>query len=190
VAGRADDPAHQRETVEKVVDDLGYVQILVNCAGTNPYFGSLADLPVDAARKTVDVNSLAALGWSQAVWHRSMRDHGGGILNISAIGAERPVEGLSIYGASKAMLNHLTRGLALEFAPNVRVNAVSPGLIRTKFSAALLDAESVAANYPLPRVGEPEDVAGIATFLLSDDAAWITGQVVVVDGGATLLNGY
>jgi NAD(P)-dependent dehydrogenase (short-subunit alcohol dehydrogenase family) len=189
VAGRADDPEHQRETVDRVVSELGQVRMLVNCAGTNPFFGPLIDLPVNAARKTLEVNCLAALGWSQAVWHRSMADVGGAILNVSAIGADRPAQGLAFYGASKAMLNHLTRGLAVELAPKVRVNAVSPGLVRTQFSAALLEDDNAAAAYPMARVGEPEDVARLAAFLLSDDASWITGEIVVIDGGVTLVSG-
>ena len=89
------------------------------------------------------------------------------------------------------MLNHLTQGLALELAPAVRVNAVAPAVVRTRFGAPLFEGKEreVASDYPMRRLGEPEDVAGAVAFLASDEAAWITGQVLVVDGGLTLRGG-
>jgi 3-oxoacyl-[acyl-carrier protein] reductase len=101
----------------------------------------------------------------------------------------RPAPGISFYGVSKAALSHLTACLAVELGPSVRVNAVAPGVVKTRFAGPLYEGreEQVAAAYPLKRLGVPEDVAGAVAFLASDDAAWLTGQTIVVDGGVTLM---
>jgi NAD(P)-dependent dehydrogenase (short-subunit alcohol dehydrogenase family) len=107
------------------------------------------------------------------------------------VAALRPSPGIALYGMSKAALGQLTAGLAAELAPSVRVNAVAPAVVRTRFAAALYEdrEDEVTAQYPLGRLGEPADVAGAVAFLASADAAWITGQTLVVDGGATLAGG-
>ena len=100
----------------------------------------------------------------------------------------RPAPGIAFYGVTKAALIHLTEELAVELAPRVRVNAVAPAVVKTRFATALYEGreEKVAATYPLGRLGVPEDVAGAVAFLCGPDAAWITGQTVVIDGGVTL----
>lgn len=191
VTGRADDPDHQADAVRRTLDTFGRVDILVNGAGINPVYGPLVDLDPQTAHKMFDVNCLAALSWARCAYRMWMEEHGGSILNVSSIGALKPAPGVGFYGATKAMLAHMTGQLALEMAPRVRVNAVAPGLITTRFSGALYEGreEEVAATYPLKRLGTAEDVSDAVAFLLSDDASWITGQTIVVDGGLTLAGG-
>jgi NAD(P)-dependent dehydrogenase (short-subunit alcohol dehydrogenase family) len=151
-------------------------------------FGPLIDLDLGAARKILDVNLLGALGWVQEVCRTGLVDRGGAIVNVSSVGAVRPAPGISFYGVSKAALSHLTACLAVELGPSVRVNAVAPGIVKTRFAGPLYEGreEQVAEAYPLKRLGVPEDVAGAVAFLASDDAAWLTGQTIVLDGGVTL----
>lgn len=189
VAGRADDAGHQAETVAKAMNAFGSVDLLVNNAGINPVVTALVDLDLDAARKTIEVNCLAAIGWTQQVHRAWMGEHGGAIVNVSSIAGLNPAFPLGIYGASKAMLNYLTAELAVELGPQVRVNAVAPAVVKTKFASLLYEGREaeVAEDYPLKRLGVPEDVAGVVAFLLSEDAAWVTGQVLPVEGGVTLV---
>jgi NAD(P)-dependent dehydrogenase (short-subunit alcohol dehydrogenase family) len=135
----------------------------------------------------VDVNVLGTLGWVQEALRGGLGD-GGSIVNISSVSGVRPAPGIAFYGVTKAALIHLTEELAVELAPKVRVNAVAPAVVKTRFATALYEGreEEVAATYPLRRLGEPEDVAGAVAFLCSPDAAWITGQTIVIDGGLTL----
>ncbi|MBC3190372.1 SDR family oxidoreductase [Pseudonocardia sp. C8] len=188
VAGRADDTAHQAETVARAIATFDSVDLLVNNAGINPVYGPLVDLDIAAARKTVEVNCLAALSWVQVAHREWMREHGGAIVNVSSVAGTRPAPGIGFYGASKAMLTHLTQELAVELGPDVRVNAVAPAVVKTAFATALYEGreEQVAATYPLKRLGVPADVASVVAFLLSADAAWMTGQLLLVDGGITL----
>jgi 3-oxoacyl-[acyl-carrier protein] reductase len=120
-----------------------------------------------------------------------MGEHGGSVVNVSSVAGLRPAPGIGFYGASKAMLSHLTQELAVELGPDIRVNAVAPAVVKTRFATALYEGREgeVAATYPLKRLGVPEDVASAVAFLLSQDAAWITGQTVVIDGGVTLTGG-
>ncbi|WP_203338059.1 SDR family oxidoreductase [Nocardioides limicola] len=191
VAGRADDSDHQAETVAKAIETFGSVDMLVNNTGINPTYGPMIDLDLDVARKIVDVNCIAAISWLQHVHRAWMREHGGAVVNISSVAGTKPAPGIGMYGASKAMLAHITAELAVELGPDIRVNAVAPAVVKTKFATALYEGreEEVAATYPLKRLGVPEDIAGVVAFLLSEDAAWLTGQLVVVDGGLTLTGG-
>lgn len=191
VVGRADDPAHRQEVVSVAIDTFGSLDVLVNNTGINPAYGRLMDLDLDVARKVVEVNCLAALAWVQLAHRSWMGEHGGAVVNISSVAGTRPAPGIGFYGASKAMLAHLTQELAVELGPTVRVNAVAPAVVKTRFATALYEGreEEAAAAYPLKRLGLPEDIAGAVAFLLSQDAAWLTGQLLVVDGGLTLTGG-
>jgi len=189
VAGKAHDPAHCAETVAATLSAFGRVDYLVNNVGTNPVFGPVLDADADVVRKVLDVNVVAAYTWIQQVWREWMAENGGAIVNVASIAGLRPAPGLGIYAVSKAALIHLTAQLGLEMAPKVRVNAVAPAVVKTKFAAALYVGreEEAAAGYPAGRLGEPRDVAGAVAFLLSDEASWITGQTLVIDGGSTLV---
>ncbi|WP_433672621.1 SDR family oxidoreductase [Nocardia sp. CA-136227] len=191
VAGRADDVAHQAETVKRAVDTFGSADLLVNNTGINPVYGTMMQLDLEAARKIVEVNCLAALSWVQQAYGAWMRDHGGAVVNVSSVAGIKPAPGIGFYGASKAMLTHITQELAVELGPDIRVNAVAPAVVKTKFATALYEGreEAIAATYPLKRLGVPEDIAGVVAFLLSADSAWLTGQLLVVDGGITLTGG-
>jgi NAD(P)-dependent dehydrogenase (short-subunit alcohol dehydrogenase family) len=191
VAGKADDAEHQRAVIEAAAQAFGTIDILVNNAGINPAYGHLVDLPLTAARKILDVNVLATLAWVQQVYAAGLGARGGSIINIASVAGVKPAPGISFYGVSKAAIIALTASLAVELGPKVRVNAVAPAVVKTRFAEALYvgrEAE-VAANYPLGRLGEPADIAGAVAFLASDEASWITGQTIVLDGGVTLTGG-
>lgn len=191
VAGRADDVDHQAETVARAIDTFGGADLLVNNTGINPAYGPMVDLSLEVARKIVEVNCLAALSWVQQTYRAWMKDFGGAIVNVSSVAGLKPAPGIGFYGSSKAMLTHITQELAVELGPNLRVNAVAPAVVKTKFATALYDGreDEVAAAYPLKRLGVPEDIGSVVAFLLSDDASWLTGQLLVVDGGVTLTGG-
>lgn len=188
VAGKADDADHQAETVRRAIDAFGSVDLLVNNAGINPVVAPLAEADLVVARKVIEVNCLAALAWVQQAHRAWMGEHGGAVVNISSLAGGGHAKGLGLYGVSKAMLNYLTAQLALELAPGVRVNAVAPGVVKTKFATMLYEGREaeVAATYPLKRLGVPSDIGSCVAFLLSDEADWVTGQLLVIDGGLTL----
>ena len=187
-AANAGDPAQAEACVAATVERFGGLDILVNNAATSPHFGPLIEIDRARAEKTVAVNQLGVLAWSQAAWRGAMADSGGSIVNVASIGGLVPEHGIGWYNVTKAAVLHLTRQLALELAPRVRVNALAPGLVRTQFARALWerDEERTAAHIPLQRIGEPDDIAPAALFLASDAASWITGQMLVVDGGSTV----
>ncbi len=189
IAGSSDDPAHRADAVAQVVDRFGSLDLLVNNAATNPQYGPLVDADLGAVDKIFAVNVVAPLGWVQEAWRASLRERGGAILNVASVGGLRPGAAIGAYNASKAALIHLTRQLAVELGPRVRVNAIAPAVVKTRFARALYEGreEQVAASYPLKRLGTTDDTAGIARFLLSDEAGWITGETVVVDGGVSLV---
>lgn len=183
--GNVRDADHAAEAVDLAVRTFGACDLLVNNAGTNPSGGPIADVDLSAIDATWDVNQRAPLVWARAAWHGWMKEHGGSILTIGSVGGLAPAAMLGAYNVSKAAVHHLTRQLALEFAPTVRVNAIAAAVVRTRLSEALwaADPEGAAHGHPLGRLGEPEDVARAAVFLLSDAADWISGVVLPVDGG-------
>lgn len=185
IAGKADDPDHRAEAFAHIAARHGRLDHLVNNAGINPSYGPLLETDMSAAQKILAVNVLGTLEWTRdAVAGGLSRS----IVNLSSISALSAAPGIAFYGVSKAAIVNLTLQLAHELAPGIRVNAVAPAVIKTAFARALYEGREteVAAGYPLGRLGEPADVAGPVAFLLSDDAAWITGQTVVIDGGASL----
>lgn len=187
VAGKADNPEHQVAAIAQAIEVFGSADLLVNNVGINIGVAALMDTDLGAARKTIEVNALAPLAWTSLIYDAWMNEHGGAIVNISSIGAVSHARDMGFYGVSKAMLAHLTAQLAIELAPTVRVNAVAPGLVKTQFASVLYEGHEAeaAAAYPLRRLGVPDDVASAVTFLLSEEAAWITGQHLIVDGGIT-----
>ncbi|CAL9391836.1 3-oxoacyl-[acyl-carrier-protein] reductase FabG [Streptomyces sp. enrichment culture] len=188
VAGKAHDEAHQAVAVERTMEAFGRVDYLVNNAGTNPVFGPIADLDLNVARKVFETNVVSALGFAQRTWHAWQKDNGGAIVNIASVAGLAPSPFIGAYGVSKAALINLTVQLAHEFAPKVRVNAIAPAVVKTKFAQALYEGREAeaAAAYPLGRLGVPSDIGGAAAFLTSDQSDWITGQTLVVDGGIFL----
>jgi NAD(P)-dependent dehydrogenase (short-subunit alcohol dehydrogenase family) len=188
-AGSAGDPDAIEGVVKHCIEELGGVDIVVNNAGTNPVFGPVIDIEHRAIRKILEVNLEGPLLLAQRAYHSWMRQHGGVVVNVISVGGIRPGPGLGTYNVSKAGLLHLTRQLALELGPDVRVNALAPGLVKTHFARMLYEgAETeIAARHPLRRLGVPEDLVGAALFMASDASAWMTGQVVVVDGGMSLV---
>jgi NAD(P)-dependent dehydrogenase (short-subunit alcohol dehydrogenase family) len=187
VAGRGDDAVHQAATVRATVEAFGRLDVLVNNVGINPVYGALASLDEGAARKIMDVNVLGALRWVREAGPAGISC----VVNVASIAGLRPSPGIGYYGVSKAALIGLTVQLAAELAPRIRVNAVAPAVVKTRFAAALYEGheQQAASRYPLGRLGEPEDVAGAVAFLASSDASWITGQTLVVDGGVSLAPG-
>ncbi|MER5450675.1 SDR family oxidoreductase [Streptomyces sp. NPDC002766] len=188
IAGKAHDLDHQAEAVERTMEAFGRVDFLVNNAGTNPVFGPIADLDLNVARKVFETNVISALGFAQKTWHAWQKDNGGAIVNIASVAGLAPSPFIAAYGVSKAALINLTQQLAHEFAPKVRVNAIAPAVVKTKFAQALYEGREAeaAAAYPLARLGVPSDIGGAAAFLTSEQSGWVTGQTLVVDGGIFL----
>lgn len=186
--------AHSREekdrqaAVDAVMDTFGRLDLLVFNTGINPALDTPAiDLDLDCVRRMFDTNALAALGYTQLAWQAWMKDHGGAVLMMNTVAATS-VFRMPAYSASKAALHRLTEDLADQLAPRVRVNALAPAFVRTGFmeSIATLPDDTIAASYPLGRVGEGADIAQAAAFLLSPRASWITGVTLRIDGGKSV----
>lgn len=185
-AARADSVEDATRAMTETVERFGSVDILVNNAGTNPSAGSLMDVDMGAVQKTWDVNLLGPLLWSRAAFAAWMGENGGSMVNVASVAGIQPSPITGAYNISKAGLIHLTRQLALELAPAIRVNAVAPAVVRTRLAGMLIqDEDATAAMHPLGRIGEPEDVARLIVFLGSDASSWMTGAIVPVDGGMT-----
>lgn len=191
IPGNSGDPEHRRDAVAEVIERFGSLDLLVNNAGINPQYGPLVDADLGAVSKIMEVNVVAPLGWVQEAWHQWMAGHGGAVLNVASVGGIRAGAPIGAYNASKAALIHLTRQLAIELAPSVRVNGIAPAVVKTQFSRALYEGreDEVAETYPLARLGRTEDTAALARFLLSEEASWITGQTMVIDGGISIRGG-
>ncbi len=174
--------------IEKIKQDIGHIDILVNNAAANPYFGHILDTPLSAMRKTIEVNIEGYFLMSQLVG-QMMRDNGGGcIINTASVNGVTPGPMQGIYSISKAAIISMTKSFAKECAPqNIRVNAILPGLTDTKFASALTQNEQMLKQImpliPMRRMAQPEEIAGAFLFLASDEASYITGVDLPVDGG-------
>ncbi|MER8004081.1 SDR family oxidoreductase [Streptomyces sp. NPDC094149] len=177
-----------RRCVELTLERFGSLDILVNNAGTNPAFGPVIDQDHGRFAKTFDVNLWAPVLWTGLATRAWMGEHGGAVVNTASVGGMAFEANIGLYNASKAALIHLTRQLALELSPKVRVNAVAPGVVRTKLAEALWKEheQAVTASTALGRIGEPADIASAVAFLVSEAASWITGETMVIDGGQLL----
>ncbi len=189
-AANAGEPEQAEACIAETMARFGRLDVLVNNAGTSPYFGPMLELDLPRANKTVQVNQTAVLVWTQLAVRAFMADNGGSVINVASIGGLSVEPAIGWYNVTKAAVIHLTRQLAGELGP-VRVNAIAPGLVRTDLARALWEhgEEAVARRLPLRRIGEPDDVATAALFLASDAARWITGTTLVVDGGALVAPG-
>jgi NAD(P)-dependent dehydrogenase (short-subunit alcohol dehydrogenase family) len=188
VAGRGDDAEHRAAVFETVRNSFGAPSILVNNIGINPAYGPLMDVEPGAARKMLDVNILGTLAWTQEAVKAGLGEsEKGAVVNVSSVSGLRASPGIAFYGVTKAAIIHLTEELSVELAPEIRVNAVAPGVVKTRFATVLYEGREgeVAGAYPLKRLGVPEDISGAVSFLCSPDAAWITGHTIVIDGGIT-----
>ena len=187
IAAHAGRPEDLQRLVAEVMGRFSRIDILVNNAATNPYMGPVLGAELAAWDKTFEVNLRGVFVLTKLVYEASMEARGGAIVNIASIGGIRPGIGLGIYNVTKAGVIMLSRQLARELGGKVRVNAVAPGVIKTRFAEALWGNEAIlsrilAAN-PMGRVGVPEEVAAAVLFLASDAASYVNGEVLVVDGG-------
>jgi NAD(P)-dependent dehydrogenase (short-subunit alcohol dehydrogenase family) len=192
VPGKADDAEHRARAVEATVETFGGLDVLVNNTGINPVAGPVTSIDTRAILKIFGVNVAAALAWVEQARRAGLGGRpGAAVVNVASVAGLRPSPPIGIYGASKAALIHATAELALELAPRIRVNAVAPAVVKTVFATMLYEGREaeVAARYPLGRLGVPDDVASVVAFLASDDAGWMTGQTLVVDGGVLLGGG-
>jgi NAD(P)-dependent dehydrogenase (short-subunit alcohol dehydrogenase family) len=185
----------RKEELQNLVDrtksELGPVDILVCNAAINPYYGPAMEIPDDVFAKVMHTNIQAQLWLTQMVAPDMKVRKDGVIVLISSIGGLRGSDVIGAYNISKAADIQLAKNLAVELGPdNIRVNAIAPGLVKTDFARALWEnpefAEPRIAATPLRRLGDPEDIAGAAVFLASDAGRWMTGQTIVIDGGATV----
>jgi NAD(P)-dependent dehydrogenase (short-subunit alcohol dehydrogenase family) len=180
------------EQLENLVDQalkrFGGIDILVNNAGTNPHFGSTMDIEKAAWDKTFDVNVNGVFFLTQMVFNKWMQEHGGVIINMASVAGLRPAPMTGTYSVTKAALIMLTQVLASELgAYNIRVNAIAPGFIRTDMSKAVWTSDMFkegVKKIPVPRLGETEDITGAALYLASDASSFMTGETIVIDGGA------
>ncbi|WP_281684135.1 SDR family NAD(P)-dependent oxidoreductase [Thalassobaculum salexigens] len=185
----------RKEDLQALVDGtrkaFGKIDILVCNAATNPVFGPMTDVSDDAYDKIMDTNVKGAFWLCNMVLPEMAERGDGAVILISSIASMYGNRKLGIYGISKAAEQQLVRNLAVEWGPkNIRVNAIAPGLIRTDFARALWEDDkrrTIMENVtPLQRIGEPEDIGWLATYLASDGARFVTGQTIVADGGRTI----
>jgi NAD(P)-dependent dehydrogenase (short-subunit alcohol dehydrogenase family) len=184
------EPSAGAACVAQAIKSFGSLEILVNNApsGLN---ARLMDVDPKAMEKVFRLSQVALVTYCQSAWRAWMAEHGGSIVNVTAVAADRVERGLGTYGANKAGVGRLTRQLAAELGPGVRVNAVSPGWVWSASTRRTFEehGEKLAEALPLRRLGRPADVAGAVLYLVSDLAAWVSGQIITVDGGSLSAQG-
>ncbi|MCU1655486.1 MAG: NAD(P)-dependent oxidoreductase [Pseudonocardiales bacterium] len=189
VATHVADEDGARRCFAAAVDRWGHVDVLVNNVGVNVHIGPTIGIAKVAWDKTIEVNLWAPLTWTRLALQAGLGRSGtGAVVNVSSnlsLAAGGPS---GVYGLTKAALNYLTQQLAVELAPDVRVNAVAPGVIDTDMAAMLVaQGDALSKQWPLPRFGRPIDIADAVEFLAGPRSSWMTGQIIVVDGGARLV---
>jgi NAD(P)-dependent dehydrogenase (short-subunit alcohol dehydrogenase family) len=193
VAGNVSNEETVSRLVDTAVEQFGGIDLLVNNVAVSPYYGPLLGADPDRFAKTMVTNTWPTVALVQTAVAAGLGRAGGAVVNVSTIGANQVHPLVAPYTSSKAALDALTRALARELGVRgVRVNAVAPGLVRTEISRVLWDegrGTHEAEILPLQRLGEPGDIAAAIAFLLSDDASWITGVTLAVDGGRLLVGG-
>ena len=187
IAAHAGRPEDLDRLVKSVMERFSHIDILVNNAATNPSFGPVLGAELSAWDKTFEVNLRGVFVLTKLVYEAWMQEHGGVVVNIASVGGLRPGLGLGIYNVTKAGVIMLTRQLARELGGKVRVNAIAPGLVKTRFAEALWGNEDilerVIASNPMGRIGLPDEIAGAVVFLASNAASYVNGEVIVIDGG-------
>lgn len=191
LAAHAGDQAAAEAVVQAALAELGRVDILVNNAATNPHFGPLLTAEASHFDKIFEVNVKGYFYMIKAAVPAMQHQGGGKVINLASIAGINPGPGMGVYSVSKAAVIMLTRALAAELAPaNIQVNALAPGFIKTRFSAALWTNPALSAGIekltPAGRIAEADELTGAALYLASDASSFTTGSVLVVDGGITL----
>jgi len=191
VAAHMGDHAAVKAMVDTVIQTYGGVDIVVNNAGTNPHFGKLLTADESLWDKTLDVNLRGHFRLIQAAVPSMIERGGGKVINVASIAGITPNPGVGLYGITKAAVIMMTKVLAVELAEhNIQVNAIAPGFVKTKFSQAIWDNEEVnakiIANTPAGRIASVEELEGLSLYLASPASSFLTGQVIVIDGGLTL----
>lgn len=188
IACHVGDAEQRKELVQKTIDTYGRLDILINNAATNPYFGPIEDLPLAALQKTLDINLTAALDLSNLAMPHMQSAGGGSIIHISSVEGIQASPGFSAYNLSKAGIIMLGKNQSMEWARhNIRVNVICPGLVKTKLSQMLWQNEALVKQaekgIPLGRMASPDEMAGLAVWLASPAASYCTGAVIGNDGG-------
>lgn len=190
IAAHVGDPDATNRLVDETMAQCKRIDVVVNNAATNPVFGPLLNVDAAAFQKIFDVNVRGPLLLCQKAYLAWMQEHGGALIHISSIGGISPEPGLGVYSSSKAALINLSKAMAHEWGgAGVRSNVIAPGLTKTKFASAIWGDETISemavGRQPIPRVAEPDEIAGMALFLASPAASYCTGGVYMVDGGHT-----
>ncbi|MBA5866437.1 MAG: glucose 1-dehydrogenase [Nitrospira sp. CR1.3] len=190
VPGSVTDEAHARDTVERTIKAFGRIDVLVNNAGLGDFGKRIHEMDDATWTNVLDVNVNGVFRMTRAVVPQMLKQGRGSIVNISSIASVVGIPTLPAYAASKGALDALTRALAIDYAQDgIRCNVVNPGLIDTPMAAPLMaNPEQLApilAHYPIKRPGKPEEVAAMVLYLVSDEAAWVTGGTFMIDGGMT-----
>lgn len=196
IAAHVADPDAAKQACTQAIEEFGRIDVLVNNAGTNPAFGPVHKQSAEIMAKVFQINTIGPVIWTSAAIEaglgKATRDGGpaGVVVNVSSIGALSMEDYIGVYNASKAALLHLTKQMARELAPRIRVNSISPGVVRTKLSEALWkeNEESTSTLIPAGRIGEPDDIADAIAFLAAPTSSWLTGENLVVDGGMLVGN--
>ena len=189
------DESQLQNLVDKTIAAWGGIDVLVCNAAANPYYGPMVDVPDGAYDKTMENNIKRNLWLCNMVLPGMAARGGGSVIIVSSIGGLKGSEKLGIYAISKAADMQLVRNLAVEWGDrSITANAIAPGLVKTDFARALYEdparAERAAAAHALHRLGEPDDIAGIAVYLAAPSGRWTTGQTFVIDGGSTITSRY